>query len=266
MEKLAKIWHHFRPTQPDWNEAEGVVYEEVAPEPALRSAIWCYWQLGASDATTHVTYHAVADGCIDLFFDLDRPEEAFVMGFCDAYAAFPLETPFRYVGVRFLPTMFPVFFRLPASSLTGRVEALADVAPSTAAFIRDHIRPGTDFAEVKRLLDDHFGALYRGLTWNPDNRLYNALEKIVRTPEVRIETEIETGVSPRQLRRLFDTHIGAGAKTFANVVRFQHYIREASMQKASATTPHFFDYGYYDQSHFIKEFKRFYGRTPSAVR
>ncbi|HLN95614.1 MAG TPA: helix-turn-helix domain-containing protein, partial [Flavobacterium sp.] len=105
-----------------------------------------------------------------------------------------------------------------------------------------------------------------GLTWNPDNRLYHALEKIVRTPEVRIETEIETGVSPRQLRRLFDTHVGASAKTFANVVRFQHYIREASMQKASATAPHFVDYGYYDQAHFTREFKRFYGRTPSALR
>lgn len=266
LEKLNQIWQWYQPVQPDWTAHEGVTYDEVKPHPVLRHAIACYWKLEATPSAEPVTYRVIADGCIDVFFDLQDPASAFVMGFCDAYTTFPLATPFRYVGVRFLPTMFPLFYRTPAGTLTGRVEPLADVAPQTAGFIRAHIAPTHDFDSIRRLLDQHFCERYARLVWQPDNRLYHALERIIRTPDLRVETDLGTGVSPRQLRRLFENHVGDSAKTFARVVRFQQFVRAGLVREESFKESDFFDYGYYDQAHFIKEFRRLYGRTPSRTR
>ena len=81
---------------------------------------------------------------------------------------------------------------------------------------------------------------------------------------LNIEKDLNTGISPRQLRRLFKYYIGDSAKTFAKVVRFQNILR-AKPSKQSLQQNKLFYEGYYDQAHFIKEFKNFYGVTPGVV-
>ena len=76
---------------------------------------------------------------------------------------------------------------------------------------------------------------------------------------------MNTGVSQRQLRRLFEFYIGDTAKTFAKVVRFQNILRAKPSSQSLRQNKLFFDVGYYDQAHFIKEFKNFYGVTPSKA-
>jgi transcriptional regulator GlxA family with amidase domain len=82
---------------------------------------------------------------------------------------------------------------------------------------------------------------------------------------VTVEKELDTGLSARQLRRLFDFYIGDTAKTFAKVVRFQNILNAKPSTQSLRQNKLFFDAGYYDQAHFIKEFKNFYGVTPSKA-
>lgn len=82
---------------------------------------------------------------------------------------------------------------------------------------------------------------------------------------VDIENDLNTGISSRQLRRLFDFYIGDTAKTFSKVVRFQNILRANPSSQSLRQNKLFFDVGYYDQAHFIKEFKNFYGVTPSKA-
>ena len=98
-----------------------------------------------------------------------------------------------------------------------------------------------------------------------DTRLYDAIAIILKNYGVlNIEKDLNTGISPRQLRRLFKYYIGDSAKTFAKVVRFQNILR-AKPSKQSLQQNKLFYEGYYDQAHFIKEFKNFYGVTPGVV-
>ncbi len=66
----------------------------------------------------------------------------------------------------------------------------------------------------------------------------------------------------RYLDRLFQEHVGVSPKLLASILRFQE-VYQGWMQDRSPT---FFrdqwPASYYDQSHFIKEFKRFTGFTP----
>ena len=70
------------------------------------------------------------------------------------------------------------------------------------------------------------------------------------------------GYTKRYLDLLFKEHVGVSPKSLASILRFQE-VYQGWMQQKSPTffRNHWPDY-YYDQSHFIKEFKRFTGFTP----
>ena len=79
------------------------------------------------------------------------------------------------------------------------------------------------------------------------------------------EKELQTGLSPRQLRRVFNFYIGTTAKSFSNVVRFQYILNAKPSKQSLKENKLYFDVGFHDQAHFIKNFKTFYGITPSEA-
>lgn len=268
MYKTPDIRGLYMPIQPTVKQsAERVTYQEFLPDSALQGFIYCYWQLRTTAPLDEpFFYRVVADGCIDIFFELHNPAENFVMGFCKKYTEFPLENSFDYVGVRFLPSMFPQLFKINASELSNRFENLGIVVPGTAQFIATAFEPELPLAEIKRRLDDYFLHWVAGVDFNHDPRLYGALAMILQNFGVlNVEKDLDTGLSPRQLRRLFEYYIGDSVKTFSQVVRFQNILRAKPSQQSLRENKLFYDNGYYDQAHFIKEFKNLYGVTPGKA-
>lgn len=211
-------------------------------------------------------YRVVADGCIDVFFENHSPQDTFVMGFCKSFTRFSLGGTFHYTGIRFLPTMFSQLFGVDAAALSDRVEPLRDVTKKLAAFIESRFDLYRRKETTKDLLDAFF--LRHIAVVNPrfDGRLYGAIDVILRNAgNVSVQTALDTGISPRQLRRLFAFYVGDSAKTFSKIVRFQRvlFARQPSVLLRDADS--MMGNGYYDQAHFIKEFKAFYGVTPGEA-
>jgi AraC-like DNA-binding protein len=80
---------------------------------------------------------------------------------------------------------------------------------------------------------------------------------------LKIKTlEKKTGYTKRYLDMLFKKHIGISPKTLCSITRFQYF----HSLWAKNPSPGFYGneiYSFYhDQSHFIREFKRFSGYTP----
>src|SRR5262249_32741425 len=69
--------------------------------------------------------------------------------------------------------------------------------------------------------------------------------------------------SVRQLERSFDETIGASPKLFARTLRFQHAQERLMFDPEIDLTGLAHDCGYFDQAHFIKDFKQFAGQTPT---
>jgi len=258
----------YNPIQPAVKQAgESVNYREIAPQPKLQSFIYCYWQLHTHEPLSDVfSYRVVADGCIDIFFELSNPEENFVMGFCKKFTMFPLEKTFNYVGVRFLPTMFPQLFKINASELSNQFLALNSVIPSLARFIGQHFNSKQSLADIQIIFDRYFYRHISSITVDFDPRLYQAIDIILnRMGLVDIEKDLDTGLSSRQLRRLFEFYIGDTAKIFSQVVRFQNILKAKPSSQSLKQNKLFLNEGYYDQAHFIKAFKHFYGVTPNQA-
>ncbi|WP_406284421.1 helix-turn-helix domain-containing protein [Embleya sp. NBC_00896] len=75
----------------------------------------------------------------------------------------------------------------------------------------------------------------------------------------------ETGLSVRQLQRRFPPAVGVGPKEFQQLTRIQHAARTLLLDDEPRYLATALDAGFYDQNHFIREFRRFTGRTPAAV-
>ncbi len=255
----------FNPIQPTVKiSANQVAYMEYLPDYRLQPFIYCYWQLKTCQPLAEpFTYRVVTDSCIDVIFDLNNPKENYVMGFFKKYSEFPLSTSFSYIGIRFLPTMFPQFFKINALELSHQIEHLKSVVPHLSDFISTRFDESQSSDVIRSLLDNYLLSLYAKAQFNTDNRLYAGIEMILKNcGSVNLQKDLDTGISPRQLRRLFEFYIGDTAKTFSKVVRFQKFLNTNPSKQNLRQNKLFFDAGYYDQSHFIKEFKDFYGITP----
>ncbi|NML37835.1 AraC family transcriptional regulator [Chitinophaga sp. G-6-1-13] len=73
------------------------------------------------------------------------------------------------------------------------------------------------------------------------------------------------GSSYRQFERLFIKHVGVTPKSFMQTARLNNTLKHLLFRQISDYLPVAFDFGYYDQSHFIKACRKFFGDKPRAI-
>ncbi|RAV98163.1 AraC family transcriptional regulator [Pseudochryseolinea flava] len=266
MERYPDIGKLFTPLQPSTERTvNGIVYSQVRSAPPLQKYIYSYWEFYTDQPLRQPYSHRiVADGCIALIVDILNPENNFIRGFITSYTEYQFDGSFHYAGVCFYPSAFPVLFGLPASELTNVFEQLNSFLPHVARTFTQLFDTKTNISRTKQTFDDYFiRKMIRGnLAY--DARFFNAVDIILKSGgALNVQTDLKTGVSPRHLRRLFDFYVGESPKMFCTVVRFQNIINQRPTAICIREKKIFYEAGYYDQAHFIKEFKRLYGLTPS---
>ena len=185
------------------------------------------------------------------------------MGFCKKYTAFSIGQSFDYAGIRFYPAAFPALFNIPAINFKDREYLLSDFLPLFSKFIAEEIS-GSFKHTIQQI--DRFILDQIDLDFTIDLRFYEAYLKILETKGcLETEQDLNVGISPRQLRRLFNYYIGTTPKSFAQVIRFQHVLHALSHGSKLKEDKIYYDLGFHDQAHFIKNFYRFYGVTPAKV-
>jgi AraC-like DNA-binding protein len=68
----------------------------------------------------------------------------------------------------------------------------------------------------------------------------------------------------RKLERLYNKYVGVSASTFSTLNRFHTSFNHLLYNDFSKLSDLAYDNGYFDQTHFIKVFKRFTGNTPKS--
>ena len=76
-------------------------------------------------------------------------------------------------------------------------------------------------------------------------------------------TSDDLGISTRSLERYFEKHVGVSPKFYTRIVRFSHIFNLIQNEDFNWLDISFLA-GYYDQSHFINNFKEFTGKNPSS--
>jgi len=244
-----------------------IIYKEIPPDKNIENLVFCFWQLKTTKALTKpFAYRVVSDGCIDIFFNHNQPINNFVMGFCRKYTEFSIGKEFDYIGIRFLPAAFPILFKINTKELSNQSKKLINVIPNFSEWIGESLNSTQSFNQIVKLLENKLDDLVQNQTFDFDTRFLNSLDLIFKNKGcLDIEKDLKTGLSSRQLRRIFNYYLGTTPKAFSNVVRFQHILKLKPSNQSLKENKNYFDVGFFDQAHFIKNFKTFYGLTPSEA-
>lgn len=265
MNELNTIREYYRRIQPTVSANDNEIsYQESKPNKEIENLIYCFWQLKTQKPLkSDYNYRVVSDGCIDIFFDHKQPTENFVMGFCRKFVQFPIGKDFDFIGIRFLPSAFTHLFGVDAKTLSNQSQGLNKILPNFSEWINSKIKPADSFENSTKVLNKKLIEFSKLQNISYDHRFLDSLNLIFkRNGFLDTEKDLNTGLSPRQLRRIFNFYIGTTAKSFSNVVRFQHILNAKPSKQSLKENKLYFDVGFFDQAHFIKNFKTYYGVTP----
>jgi AraC-like DNA-binding protein len=92
-----------------------------------------------------------------------------------------------------------------------------------------------------------------------------AVASIVQRPTLRRLHQLsdEIGYSQKHFIELFKQQVGVSPKQYFKIMRFQKVIGAIESTETISWSDIALESGYYDQAHFIHDFKRFSGFTPN---
>ncbi|MCE7005193.1 helix-turn-helix domain-containing protein [Kibdelosporangium philippinense] len=234
------------PRELAWRKFQSHTFREPAPDLAVYVArYWMvewdyaepYRQLIVPYPNVHLTFHE---------------DSANLNGVSSGHVYQVLDGRKSVFGIAFHPGMLRPFLGRAVSTITDRV------IPANEVFTGMPDR--YEIAEVEDFL--------RANLPTPDAKAELAaqiVDRITKAPEiVRVDAlaqEFDTTV--RQLQRLFAEHVGVGPKW---VIR-RYRLHEVTEQMAGGSKIDWAslaaDLGYADQAHFIRDFTRMFGETPT---
>jgi AraC-like DNA-binding protein len=165
------------------------------------------------------------------------------------------------IGARFKHGGLTPFSRLPMSNLLNQVISLDNIFGNKTQEWTSRLEEATHDELKVNILQT---ILSQSLFISPQDQEAGKLIALVKQHD---STSIQnicqyTGIHYKKLERTFSHYTGYNPKSFIRIVRFYNALRNMKYSAELLTTIGL-DHGYYDQAHFIKDFKEFTGSSPS---
>jgi len=239
-------------------------YREYAPHPSLANYVQCYWAIKVDAVPSQPLINRILpDGCIDIVLELqpDASWNARVVGTMQQPSVMLFDSPVQYIGVRFKPGGATSFLDVAMHELTDTTESLETFWGTTSTLLLEQVQDAfADSPQQIRWLELTLLHHLRCSKPRVDTLVIQAVNCIHANSYLSVrELARILAVSERQLARRFYAHIGISPKSFMRVMRFQR----ALTQWQNLPTFTAIESDYYDQSHFIRDFKAFTGLLPS---
>jgi AraC-like DNA-binding protein len=184
-------------------------------------------------------------------------------GLQDSYRIYKNPTDIGAILIRFKEGGAAAFFRQPIHEFFGDSILLDNfMLRSELQLLEEQLcETRTDIEKIKVVEQFLISRISHA---SKDNLVLKALTLIHNSKgNIRIKDLMEQlYISQSSLEKRFRQIIGASPKKFASIVRFKHIIQNYNPQTSLSDLG--YDAGFYDQSHFIKEFKCFTGETPET--
>lgn len=254
-------------------------YGEREPCRALRPYIRCFWGTGAPcphevqpAGAAAGTGLVIPDSCMDIIFQVDyqaqkvrrvfyalddRAYEVPAGTYATGTALFAVRF-YAWAAVMFSEDslentknrQFDAGVHFPRlskalESVLHRAETMEERAAAAEKVLMKHLNPARENAAVM-------------------NALYYILSHCGRGGIAAAASY--ACVSPKQLQRLFGTHMGMAPKPLADILRYQMLWRDIALDASFQILDGVEKYGYYDQAHLLNTFKKYHTLTPAQAR
>ncbi len=253
-----------------------MVYQEYPIAEPLKPFVKVIWSM-ESEESWAPPMRILPDSCVELVIHFRQPyktfysnsitevqPQSFVVAQMKNFIEIAPNGKIGMVCVRLSAQGAYHFFGLPMLEISNGFTDLNFVWKGLAKEIEERIVECK--ATTKRVdIIQTYLLLQLSKNGKPDSTVDRCLDLIYASKgQVRIEDlSQKTGVSNRQLIRKFNNCIGLPPKEFSRIIKFinsLHYLKQQDNLYLSEAS---YDCGYYDQAHFIRDFKEYSGLTPT---
>lgn len=254
-------------------------YQEIKPGNRLAPYIKCYY-IYESNINTAFEDTVFPSGCIEIIFNLGTGQwqvagkDGFVTNpSIELWGQITRPLPIRSVGkhimlgIRFFPHAAAYFINDKIELLNNQVLNPNDLQDNAIDILYSRLQDTPSWNKRIEWIED-FLLNRLSISENKFSRM-SMISNIMT--EIRREDFFDNienvasrhGVTSRYVQKLFLQYTGLTPKLYSKIARFQDSLRLVTKKEASLTSIAY-DCGYFDQSHFIREFKSFTGFTPSG--
>lgn len=252
--------------------------KQYVPDPGLSEYIHCYWTLNGSD---HYPPDEVCPGvpepCLELVFNLSDPVKCwvddsllirftgdFIVGSLVRQVQIEPTGSLRLFGVRFTPGGLYPFLSMPPVDLSDicvETEEVWDLDQLGASQLIHAANPTA--GNLIRTFEEFFSNRLDDFRTKHGLMMEKAVA-IIRSRKGRISVETLAGqleISHRHLGRKFTALMGIPPKQLCRIFRIKHvlgHLKTTGCDSASLAIGS----GYFDQAHFIRDFKYFTDKSP----
>jgi AraC-like DNA-binding protein len=253
-----------------------MTYYILQPSERLADYVQCFWIFeGGASAELPFALRTPASGFPELLFHYkgtfdeqvshNQCESSFTSGIhgqTSRYRQFTVSENFGMIGVRLYPYALKTLFDTPAVEFTNQLPDLFSFLKPTDISIHQRVFEAGTNPERVLIISNFLEARIKECT-RPE--IVYAVQHILKhNGSIGIKhLASECTTSQRQFERNFKELTGFTAKTFSRIIRFNALLK-THHHKAQSLTEVALDHGYYDQSHFIHDFKEFLGVNPHA--
>lgn len=252
-------------------------YLTYRPSPELESLINLYWSLKVPKQESHSKQRIIPDGCIEMAFilgdDIKRftsdddfviQPRAIVIGqIVDPFYIEPVGEVDTF-AISFFPLGFSNLINQSLDDLVNKETPLDQLFDSKVIRILESNIIHADSTQERIDIVEAF--LLERLQENQviDQVIKTTVDAIYKSKgSVKIADILgDDKGSRRRLERQFKRHIGLSPKQLSKVIRLQAALSLLLDTESQSLTKIAYSSEYYDQSHFIKDFKEFTGITP----
>ena len=252
-------------------------YQVYTPSRELQPFIKCFWSLDDKKQDEPVRQRVLPDGCMEMIFHYRDPyrqyfedgssiiqPRSFVFGQITKYIEIAPTGSSGIISARFLPEGLCPFINMPVIALENKAVPFAEIFADGTALEEQIIKANNNKERIKLIESFLLSKLIEPTTIDAITR--SCVEVIFQSQGQIgvVELAGKMKINRRNMERKFITVIGMSPKQLARVARLQSTLKMLDQKKFASLTSLAYENGYYDQAHFIKDFKDFTGMSPKS--
>lgn len=254
-------------------------YIEFNPSADLKPYIQCFWLMDGGDEVINKSELIVPGIEMGIVFHLkdkvcrikpdgqsEKAPRSFLLGFMTNYHFMKCQGRLKIFGVRFHPYSSHLFIRSSVNNFNNSLVGLYDIWGKAGAELEEKVIASSEVIDrTIHIIEDFLRNILQVRRKQQGDRVtHSAVQSILVSQE---ETDIDVlakkmDISTRYLHQCFSDHVGVNPKLFSKLVRFHNSVKLVEQKRKESLTSLAYECGYFDQSHFIRDFKRFSGITP----
>ncbi|WP_439582690.1 AraC family transcriptional regulator [Dyadobacter bucti] len=251
-------------------------YYTLPPSPRLAKFVKAFWVL-EHDVQSGMPYihRTLADGFAELVFhykgrfdeiiSADQTTSSFssgIHGQSQTFRRFIIQEDFGIFGVYLYPFAIPALLGIPADEVTNEMPDLHALLGNKGKELEDKMMLAADHVARVEIISSFLEAcLVKNRAYEP--AVFSVINHIIENKGLTNVRDLaaQNFLSTRQFERKFKAFSGFSPKLFSRITRFQSALGAYGRLDKSLTEIAY-ECGYYDQSHFIHDFKAFSGQHP----